>query len=115
MLTEIPQIAVQIGQLIINVAVLGGIGIWRLAQAERDILTQLTETFGRHQKEVQVDMTELRKELNDTERWVLEQFVRREDLKATIDQMNLSLSDIRMRFDTRLDRIENKLDALTKQ
>jgi len=103
---------VQFAQFLLNIFILAGVGIWRLAQVERDISLRFDKTFDEYRQKALSDMTNLKENQNEIERWVLEQFVRREDMKAAIDQINVSLSDIRQRLDTRMDRIETKIDNL---
>lgn len=112
MLNDIPVVWVQLVQFFLNILILGGVGIWRLAQAERDITSKFDKNVDVHRREVMIEMSNLREKQIEIERWVLEQFVRREDLKSTIDQINVTLSELRQRLDVRMDRIENKIDSL---
>lgn len=110
--SQIPSMWLQVLQFILNILILGGVGIWRLAQAEHGISNKFENLVEDHKEEMRLEMTALKDRHNETERWILEQFVRREDLKAAIDKIDVTLAGLSQRFDTRLDRIENKIDSL---
>jgi hypothetical protein len=111
-MNEISPFWLSLGQFVLNVIVLGGVGIWRMAKMEVEVTQKIEEGLDKFKSESKRDLEALREKHTSTERWMLEEFVRREDMKATIDQLNVTLGTLGDRFEIRMARIEDKIDKL---
>ena len=103
---------VSLSQFFLTLLVLGGTGIWRLAMAENSIKAKVSEVRDQIHKELKTDIDALREKHVSTERWVLETFAKREDLKDTMMHLTSALNVLSDKIDVRMSRIEDKIDKL---
>lgn len=108
------NVGVSLLEFFLNILVLGGIGIWRLAKAESDITQKVKLTIEAYRRENQVSVDDLKERKAQLERWVLSDFVRREDMRAAIEQLSNTMTALGDRIDVRMSRIEDKLDKLQR-
>jgi hypothetical protein len=107
---EITPVWLAVCQLVITLFVLGGTGIWRLAKTEQDITEKIAKLLHDIKEETGKELDTIREKQAHTEKWILEAFVRREDVYTMMGQLRETLNSLGERLDLRMSRIEDKLD-----
>lgn len=107
---------VQTGTVVVPaLGMLGAVLYWALGRVLGEEVAKLKIEV---RKEADVDMHNfgetaqaIRQKISDVELWNRDTFVRRDEFKTSLDQVNRNIESLRTNLDEKIDRLDSKLDT----
>ena len=107
---------IQTGTVVVPaLGMLGGVLYWALGRMLGEEVAKLKIDI---RKEADVDMHNfgetaqaIRQKISEVELWNRDTFVRRDEFKTSLDQVNRNIESLRTNLDEKIDRLDTKLDT----